>query len=260
VLLTTDPDTFFVEHVFDMGEQSFVKCLVVVSSLDGDGESIDGLSGVGVDYQFLISPDDVTYTFAVSMSHSVSDPASGWPFPGDGRVLVFPTWRYVKARIEVLDSVEYTLYAGANHPVAAVDVTVSALLTGSGPSNESLVERLDTLERRFATAVSSVVPGDVEIDRGDSYLDEDGRALSWRQGDQDWSALGIAAGDVELRIGRAPVATVASMPVVDTGEVKVEMTALGTVALARGVYPYKLVLMQVDLDVATLASGRLIGR
>jgi hypothetical protein len=92
------------------------------------------------------------------------------------------------------------------------------------------------------TVVSPVTSyGDIEVVRGDSYLTDQGRALTWTDADGNWptltdAAISFEAGDAGLVAGGAVV--------VATGagkQVRVELWGAQTDDLEAGTYDYNLV-------------------
>ncbi len=98
--------------------------------------------------------------------------------------------------------------------------------------------------------------GDVVTYRGDTYLNEDGRALEWESDDwPDLSGASIAV-IIDRTVSLAGSVVAASGP----GIVRLELTATQSASITPGRHLFQIVATQADADVATLVEASWVSR
>jgi hypothetical protein len=123
--ISTDPDTFTGTHTLDLvAGASAMRYEVVITALDGDGETFGSNSG----------------DLILEVIASTSDDQVTWGNPASGAVLfVHPDMnvldattlivsmaaRYVRVVVNVTDFDSGDPYSGPNHPTATVEVTIA---------------------------------------------------------------------------------------------------------------------------------------
>lgn len=122
-----------------------------------------------------------------------------------------------------------------------------------------ILSKLGLISSGSITVTAPVLAsGDVEIVRGDDYLNADGRALEWSS--DDWTPLDLtSAQSVTFKANTRYMTTVFSKAatVLSDTEVRVELTHAETTlfAVGRNAYRFDLEAVLVSGDIITLAQG-----
>jgi hypothetical protein len=98
--------------------------------------------------------------------------------------------------------------------------------------------------------------GDVVTYRGDTYLNEDGRAIDWES--DDWPDL--TGGSVKVIIDKLVQFNGSVVTPVGTVKVRLELTATQSRSIAAGRHNFQVVATQTDGDVATLVAAAWVSR
>ncbi len=125
--VTTDSDTFVVEHVFDLGHPTVVYWSAEITGQVGDGETFGMAPGElhGDSSLNQYSHDAVTWKNVDTAANPyLHDTPTG--SIGDIFDMSFPTARYIKLGFSVYDS-DFNVYAGPNNPTVTFQIDVEYL-------------------------------------------------------------------------------------------------------------------------------------
>ena len=126
-----------------------------------------------------------------------------------------------------------------------------------GDTLETLSDQLDSLGDVSIEVTGPVVDGgDVITYRGDTYLNEDARAIEWSS--DDWPDL--TGGTVVVIIKKVAQFAGAIVTPVGTALVRLELTATQTGTITAGRHNFQVVATQADGDVATLVDAVWVSR
>jgi hypothetical protein len=116
--LTTDPNTFTAEHVFDLAHITPAYINGTVLALTPDGETF-GDSGIGVSLTWDVSRDGIVWANSLTFLHNQPPTTIGGVLDGFADVP-----RYLRVQALVVTAATAEAYAGPHHPTATVRIDV----------------------------------------------------------------------------------------------------------------------------------------